>query len=227
MLSPRTIIFDCDGVILDSNPLKTKAFEKVAEPYGQKAAEALVRYHVEYGGISRYRKFEYFVTEILGQEANPELVNRLSLQFGEYVFNALLECPLTPGLKQLRDATPGVTWIIVSGGDEKELNRVFTQRGIAPYFDGGIYGSPANKHEILSRLFANAVAQHPALFVGDSRYDHEAAAKAGCSFVFASAWTEFHEWESYCRQNDLLVIENLQDIVKLLGLKPDRERRQS
>ena len=40
-----TLIFDCDGVILDSNKIKTTAFYNTALPYGEDAAEALVNYH--------------------------------------------------------------------------------------------------------------------------------------------------------------------------------------
>ena len=60
-----TLLFDCDGVILDSNRLKTSAFFTAALPYGMRAAEALVEYHRENGGISRYRKFTYFLQEIV------------------------------------------------------------------------------------------------------------------------------------------------------------------
>ena len=57
----QNLIFDCDGVILNSNKIKTNAFFAVALPYGQTAAQALVDYHLQNGGISRYRKFEYFL----------------------------------------------------------------------------------------------------------------------------------------------------------------------
>ena len=48
-----TIIFDCDGVVLDSNKVKTQAFFDIAEPWGNKAQNLLTKYHVNNGGISR------------------------------------------------------------------------------------------------------------------------------------------------------------------------------
>jgi phosphoglycolate phosphatase-like HAD superfamily hydrolase len=209
----RTLIFDCDGVILDSNPVKTEAFRQVALPYGTEAAEALVRYHVEQGGVSRYRKFAHFLTHILNEKASDETVNRLSQIYSECVFQALLDCPLTPELEQLRIQTSDISWMIVSGGDEQELNAVFTRRGISHWFDAGIFGSPADKDEILQREFSTSgAAKHPALFIGDSRYDHEAAVRAGCDFVFASEWTEFGDWKQYCRQHGLHSIKRASDI---------------
>lgn len=38
----RTLVFDCDGVLLNSNMVKTQAFYSTALPYGEKAAKELV-----------------------------------------------------------------------------------------------------------------------------------------------------------------------------------------
>ena len=55
----ETIIFDCDGVILNSNNIKIQAFYETALIYGHDLANELVKYHIENGGISRYQKFEF------------------------------------------------------------------------------------------------------------------------------------------------------------------------
>ena len=58
----NTIIFDCDGVILNSNFQKIEAYRNTALAYGASKlqAEELVAHHVELTGISRYVKFKYF-----------------------------------------------------------------------------------------------------------------------------------------------------------------------
>ncbi len=61
----KTIIFDCDGVILNSNKIKSEAFRIVASQYGDKEARKLVTYNKENGGVSRYVKFNYFINEII------------------------------------------------------------------------------------------------------------------------------------------------------------------
>ncbi|CAK0769382.1 HAD family hydrolase [Gammaproteobacteria bacterium] len=193
----RTWVFDCDGVIMDSNRVKTDAYFQIALPYGKEVAEALVAYHMLQGGVSRYEKFAYMLTELLGQPLLDHKVNDLARIFGEYMYNNLLACPLTEGLKELRCATEGSRWMVVSGGDQDELRRLLVERGIASLFDGGIFGSPADKDEILAREHLSGNLDFPALFIGDSRYDHEAAQCAGIDFVFASAWTEFSEWQDY------------------------------
>ena len=62
--SYKNLIFDCDGIVLNSNKIKTEAFKEVVYQYGNEAAEELVKYHVMNGGISRYEKFNYFFETI-------------------------------------------------------------------------------------------------------------------------------------------------------------------
>ena len=56
----QVCIFDCDGVILDSNKIKTNAFKQALKDEPRDKIEQLVKYHKENGGVSRYKKFEYF-----------------------------------------------------------------------------------------------------------------------------------------------------------------------
>ena len=57
----QTLIFDCDGVLLNSNKIKTEAFYEVTKPYGDEAAQTLKNYHILNGGVSRYQKFDFFL----------------------------------------------------------------------------------------------------------------------------------------------------------------------
>ena len=58
----KSLIFDCDGVILNSNKIKSNAFRKVLKKFNQIAVDEFIKYHKDNGGISRYIKFEYFLT---------------------------------------------------------------------------------------------------------------------------------------------------------------------
>lgn len=192
----RSLVFDCDGVVLDSNKVKTMAFHAAALPYGKEAADALVEYHVANGGVSRYRKFEYFLREIIRHDDLGPL-EQLLARYAELVKEGLLGCRVAGGLQELREATGSSNWLIVSGGDQGELREVFAARGLATYFDGGIYGSPDDKSAILAREIERGNIRRPALFIGDSRFDYLCATAAGLDFVFVSEWTEFAGWEEY------------------------------
>ena len=202
----RTWVFDCDGVILNSNQVKTQAFYGAAEAYGDKAASALVDYHVRNGGISRYAKFEYFLTQIVGRaNADAAELEKLLSAYADRVEQGLRECEVAAGLSDLRSKTSSSRWLVVSGGDQAELREVFQDRGLSSLFDGGIYGSPDDKDEILGRELQAGVIAQPAVFIGDSQYDFEAATRAGLDFVFLSNWSEsdFHFNEATYRSGSI------------------------
>ena len=203
-----TLIFDCDGVILDSNKIKTDAFYNTALPYGEDAAEALVNFHEQNGGISRYVKFEYFLEKILRLKVEPKKINKLLSSFVSEIKEELILCQISPGLEELRKNSDS-NWLIVSGGDQKELRCIFSERNLTENFNCGIFGSPETKEVILSREIHNGNIKFPALFIGDSKYDHQAAKANNIDFVFAYEWTEVKDWREYCDENDLEVIKNL------------------
>lgn len=194
----QTLVFDCDGVVLNSNKIKTQAFYDVAKVYGHEPAQALKDYHVQNGGISRFVKFEYLLNEILKKPLDQTELKQLLDNFAHEVKKALMTCEVAEGLVELREQTKHANWLIVSGGDQAELREVFQARGLDKYFDGGIFGSPDTKDTILMREIANGNIRQPALFLGDSKYDYQAAKTAGLDFVFMSQWTEVNNWSSWC-----------------------------
>lgn len=214
----KTIVFDCDGVILDSNPLKIQAYYDTAIHlgYSDDQAQALVKYHIALGGISRYHKFEHFLREIVGGPVDAGALEALIARFSYEVKQALIHCEMAEGLHALRDATPQASWMLVSGGDQAEKREVFAARDIAMLFDAGIFGSPDYKVDILRREASEGGLKLPGLFIGDSRYDHEAAVEAGLDFVFLSGWTDFEGWREYCASHNIRILERLSDLIPTL-----------
>lgn len=207
----QTLVFDCDGVVLNSNKVKTEAFFKAALPYGEAAAWQLVDYHVARGGISRYKKFEWFVENIVKGQSGPTLEQLLSAYATE-VRHGLLSCDIADGLTDLRAETQHANWLIVSGGDQQELREVFAARDIAAFFDGGIFGSPDSKDTILAREQELGNIRMPALFLGDSKYDVEASTTAGLDCIFLSGWSEVKDWNLFCEDKQIttkFAIKNL------------------
>lgn len=209
----KTIVFDCDGVILNSNNLKTLAFYNVALPYGEEKVRELVAYHIQHGGISRKNKFEFFLRGILGQKVTRTILNQLLDAYAREVQEGLLHCEVAAGLDALREATPHMRWMVVSGGNQSELRDVFAQRKIDHLFDAGIYGSPENKENILAREIETGNIVRPSLFVGDSRYDHEVAMRAELDFIFVAGWTEFDDWATYCERHNIHWIRKVANLL--------------
>jgi phosphoglycolate phosphatase-like HAD superfamily hydrolase len=213
----QSYIFDCDGVLLNSNKIKTNAFYSVALKYGIIPAEKLRNYHVNNGGISRYKKIEYFIEDILGKKFDKREFDELVNEFAQVVKNELLSCELAAGLNEFREKTKNSKWHIVSGGDQGELREVFNQRDLISKFDGGIFGSPDTKDEILLREITNGNIKKPAIFFGDSKYDYQVAVKASVDFIFISSWSEVDDWESFCRSYSLFHYSNLEEFSSFLN----------
>ena len=68
-------------------------------------------------------------------------------------------------------------------------------------FDYGIFGSPADKDEIINREKSLGKISENSLFIGDSLYDYEVAKKSSIHFVFLSKWSEVNNWENIFNQN--------------------------
>ncbi|TGG92974.1 HAD family hydrolase [Natronospirillum operosum] len=209
-------VFDCDGVVLNSNKIKTEAFYQAALPYGETAARRLVEYHTSNGGMSRYKKFAHFLDEIVPVAApgrtGPSFESLLK-RYADGAREGLMTCEVAPGLQQLRDQAPNAKWLIVSAGDQDELREIFAVRGLADLFDGGIYGSPRTKIEILEHALGDGPFKRSGLLIGDSKYDYEAAMFAGLDFVFLSDWTEVNGWQEWADENSISVRKALKELL--------------
>ena len=215
LLSYKTLVFDCDGVILNSNKIKTKAFYEVARKYGEEPARKLVEYHISNGGISRFAKFDYFFRCILGRE---NFSDELSLSLDAYaslVKHKLLDCEQAEGIAELRNLTPDSRWMVVSGGMQDELRDVFNRRGLYEYFDYGIYGSPDTKSDILVRELSKHNIITPVILLGDSRYDYEVSRHFGIDFLFVTEWTELIDWEGWVYENTIPTVRSISQLCLL------------
>ncbi|QKI89772.1 HAD family hydrolase [Thiomicrorhabdus xiamenensis] len=211
----QTLVFDCDGVVLNSNKIKTQAFYEATKHFGHEPAQALVDYHVANGGVSRYLKFEYFLKEIMQISIVDSILQDLLNRFANAVKQGLMECEVAPELDSLKQKTADANWLIVSGGDQAELREVFKARGLYQLFDGGIFGSPDDKDKILAREKSSKNINGNALFLGDSKYDYKAASKAGLDFVFLSDWTEVKVWQAWVDENKIQSYRNIEDLAIL------------
>lgn len=219
----KTLVFDCDGVILNSNQLKTDAFRAIALPLGQKAADELVRYHLLNGGMSRYQKFFYFIEQIVPKyignsnlsSSDYPTIENLSVNFANHIRGGLMNCDIASGLKELRKVMKKTSWIVVSGADQEEIRNVLNKRGVAHYFDAGIFGSPDNKDQIFKRELNSGLIAHPAMYLGDSFYDFCVAQRVGVDFIYVSGWSEISNQATFRSVNQLKSVNALVDLIAI------------
>ena len=179
----RAIVFDFDGVILDSVAIKGRAFRGLFPEHPEHAAR-FERFHHENAGLSRHLKIAWFYRELLGHTASEQEIERAASRFGEIVAGEMRTCPFVAGATHFLDAHAGaVPMFVASGTPEAELRELVAARGLRRYFDG-VFGAPAAKSEILAGIARRFdVAPAHLLFVGDGKQDAEAAREVGVRFV--------------------------------------------
>ena len=79
-------IFDCDGVILDSNKLKTEAFREILIDERYEDIELFIEYHQLNQGINRYEKLKYFFEQIKKTKNYETEYNLLLKKFSSICF---------------------------------------------------------------------------------------------------------------------------------------------
>ncbi|MEO7317583.1 MAG: HAD family hydrolase [Chthoniobacteraceae bacterium] len=180
----RAIIFDFDGVILDSVDIKTRAFARVFEEHGPEVMQQVVAHHIANGGISRFRKFQHIYENILRRAMPDGESERLGERFSDLVFDEILKAAWIPGAPEfLAENHARYRCFVASGTPEDELKRIVQLRDLEKYF-AGVFGSPATKEQIIRRILDEHGFQNTeAVFIGDAMTDYTAAAACGLRFI--------------------------------------------
>ena len=179
----RAVIFDLDGVIIESAGIKTKAFEILFADYSDRLPE-IISYHQKHAGISRYVKFRYFYEKILGQELSAQEEAKLGEKFSQIVVRQILEAPFVAGaIEFLTQNKNRYYCFIASGTPESELQDIMSHRQLDRFFVEA-HGVPKDKTDIIEDILDRyAFQRKETVFIGDAESDRAAAEKAGILFI--------------------------------------------
>ncbi|MDT8364515.1 MAG: HAD hydrolase-like protein [Nitrosomonas sp.] len=181
----QAIIFDFDGVIVESGDIKTGAFAELYREHGEQIAQAAVVYHRANGGMSRYRKFHYFQQHLLKKPPLTQEEERiLDQRFSELVMQAVIASEAVAGAEVLiHKAAQQIPLFIASGTPEKELCGIVEQRGLAPFFTA-VRGAPALKQDIIADILSmHGFNAEQVLMIGDALVDYQSAQQNGIAFL--------------------------------------------
>src|SRR5690606_40980584 len=90
-------IFDCDGVILDSNKFEVEAMGKAVEAYPEGARLDFVEYFKNNFGKSRYVHADYFFEAILKREPAAGERDALLKNYAELCLEGYATCDVCAG----------------------------------------------------------------------------------------------------------------------------------
>jgi phosphoglycolate phosphatase-like HAD superfamily hydrolase len=169
-------IFDCDGVILNSNQLKIDAMRNVLSDFFDNNDEIdnCVSYFTNNFGKSRFHHVDVFLSKYLSiSNDNIEIIREAILNAYSIMCKKLyLKADITPGFLDFLRGLHGRKFI-ASGSEQEELRYIFNQRKLDHLFDG-IYGSPIAKSDNINTILKNQHNVNAVMF-GDAISDLNAA----------------------------------------------------
>lgn len=181
----KALLFDFDGVILESAGIKTAAYRKLLEEkYPSDKVDNFMDYHAANVGISRYVKIQYFYKQILGIRLTEGEKKELTDKFSKIVFNEILQASFIKGMPGfLEENYKKLPLFVVTGTPIEEVNLIIKKRKLNIYFKE-IHGSPSNKGEIINDILSR-YKWNPGevIFFGDAQSDLRAAEETGAVFV--------------------------------------------
>lgn len=180
----KIVIFDFDGVLVDSVDIKTGAFAKLFQGKSPEIVEAVVAHHLAHGSMSRFDKISYYYKEFLKQPLTDDMLNSLCSRFAEIVVEEVIRAPYVKGAKGFLDNYSRLyECYVVSGTPEGELKEIIKRRNMNNCFRG-VYGAPRKKVEIIKEILDTTDCNpQEVVFIGDDLPDYEAVTMNGVKFI--------------------------------------------
>ncbi len=215
----KAVIFDFDGVLVESVDIKTKAFAKLFESEGNDIVEKVVVYHVKNAGISRFEKFKYIYKEIINRPLTEERFDDLCQRFSHLVVDEVVSAPYVKGAKEFLDGYANkYMCFVASATPQDEMEEIIKRRHMQGYFKG-VYGSPKKKGDIVREILAAYTLEHNEMpfnsalspqsfvYVGDAISDYQAAKDNSIRFIARITGNEFENIDCM-KMIDLVNLKN-------------------
>jgi phosphoglycolate phosphatase-like HAD superfamily hydrolase len=180
------VIFDCDGVIFDTNNLKINAFKTSLSNFSDHHINEFLAYFAKNFGRSRYVHVKHFICNILDIQFDQQLYDQIIYDYGVLCQDLYSNADICLGVEDLLKRLSSAKKYIASGSDQIELRKVFHDRSLAKYFNL-IYGSPVTKNDLVKKICSNYQGKN-ILMVGDAKSDYIAAQKSDIDFLHVTRY---------------------------------------
>ncbi len=180
------VVFDCDGVLLDSMQAKVEAFRAWIPEAHLDQAEAFMHVVMHSFGKSRTWQVQNFYRNLLKADVDQVFLDAEVARFTDICEPMCESAGWRVGSKQFVQACidAGVMRYVLSGVPQEPLEAMLRSNGGAGLFDV-IIGSPPAKPESMERILKETgVSAERTVFVGDANADQVAALHVGAHFVY-------------------------------------------
>ncbi|CAA7393507.1 MULTISPECIES: HAD family hydrolase [Chryseobacterium] len=191
-MSLKAVLFDMDGVIVDTEPLHRKAYFKTFNELEIIVSENL---YTSFTGSSTKKVCETLINEFDLSHSHEDIAHIKRTYFKDFFYNDE-EFDLIPGVKQLIEHyhENDMKLILASSATMTTINMVFEKFGLEKYFSGKISGADLKESKPHPEVFllAAKMANEPVencMVIEDSTNGILAAHRAQ---IFCSAYRSQH-----------------------------------
>jgi len=164
----KAVLFDMDGVIVDTEPIHKNAYFKMFENFGAAVNEEL---YATFAGAST-RKVCETVIEKFGLNEQPEKLEEVKRNYFKELFYADNGFGMIPGMKKLIEhyAKNDIQLVLATSASHTTIRMVFDKFGLNKYFK-----------EVISGTDLRASKPHPEIFLKAAELSGEN--KANCMVI--------------------------------------------
>lgn len=207
----KAVLFDMDGVIVDTEPLHRKAYFQTFEDLNINVSE---EFYTSFTGLSTKKVCEKLI-ETFNLSNSVEEISALKRKYFKYFFDNDQDFDLLPGVLDLikNYHENKIILILASSASENTINWVFEKFNLNPYFSGKISGDKLKESKPHPEIFEIAAKtstqkKENCLVIEDSTNGILAAHLAG---IFCVAYKSEHSKnQEYEKAN--LVISDFSEI---------------
>jgi len=205
IFSYKTIFWDFDGVIKESNQAKTQAYLELFSDFGADVREKVKNHHRENGGISRFVKIPMYFRDFAGITLTQTQLEEQLRRYSELTLDAVVAAEWVPGAREYIERNYSFqNFYIVTGTPQEDIEEICRRMNFTSYFRG-IFGAPRDKTSIVGSVLEKETYEpSQCLFIGDALADFEAARNNGIDFLLR----QNAENRELFRAHDVTRVEN-------------------
>lgn len=183
----KLVMFDCDGVLLQSNQVKTDAIAEVFADLSESLRLTCIDTFKRNFGQARDRHFHRFADLLnVAAEMRATFVQQRSDRYRDLVALRYTRVPAVPGALALCEGlhAAGRATCVITGGVASEAAAALSANGFGPLAQA-VHGAPVGKAaHIMAQLAEHAISPAQAVYLGDAPSDLEACIETGVPFIY-------------------------------------------